>query len=91
LVPTSGWSGYLRLLPSLVPISQSDGRHSLSQQSSFWRFKASLLSSLRPPALIITYSITFLLFFLLLFVCFSEHLTVKGSGERGSDKLKPWP
>uniref|UniRef100_A0A8C6IH57 Adenylate cyclase type 4 n=1 Tax=Mus spicilegus TaxID=10103 RepID=A0A8C6IH57_MUSSI len=38
-------------------------------------FTIQMLVTTRPPALIITYSITFLLFFLLLFVCFSEHLT----------------
>ncbi|XP_057577056.1 adenylate cyclase type 4 isoform X2 [Hippopotamus amphibius kiboko] len=39
-------------------------------------FIIQMLVTNRPPALTITYSITFLLFFLLLFVCFSEHLTV---------------
>ncbi|XP_037690595.1 adenylate cyclase type 4 isoform X7 [Choloepus didactylus] len=34
-----------------------------------------MLVTNRPPALAITYSVTFLLFFLLLFICFSEHLT----------------
>ncbi|XP_045144124.1 adenylate cyclase type 4 isoform X2 [Echinops telfairi] len=34
-----------------------------------------MLVTNRPPALAITYSVTFLLFLLLLFVCFSEHLT----------------
>ncbi|XP_070283221.1 adenylate cyclase type 4 isoform X2 [Myotis yumanensis] len=38
-------------------------------------FIIQMLVTNRPPALAITYSITFLLFFLLLFVCFSEHLT----------------
>ncbi|KAM9714647.1 adenylate cyclase type 4 isoform 2-T2 [Dama dama] len=38
-------------------------------------FIIQMLVTNRPPALTITYSITFLLFFLLLFVCFSEHLT----------------
>ncbi|KAI4582915.1 hypothetical protein MJG53_008128 [Ovis ammon polii x Ovis aries] len=37
-------------------------------------FIIQMLVTNRPPALTITYSITFLLFFLLLFVCFSEHL-----------------
>lgn len=39
-----------------------------------------LLSPFRPPALAITYSITFLLFLLLLLVCFSEHLMVRWAG-----------
>ncbi|KAM8783979.1 LOW QUALITY PROTEIN: adenylate cyclase type 4 [Rhynchonycteris naso] len=38
-------------------------------------FIIQMLVTNRPPALAITYSITFLLFLLLLFVCFSEHLT----------------
>ncbi|XP_041614964.1 adenylate cyclase type 4 isoform X5 [Vulpes lagopus] len=38
-------------------------------------FVIQMLVTNRPPALAITYSITFLLFLLLLFVCFSEHLT----------------
>ncbi|EGW11540.1 Adenylate cyclase type 4 [Cricetulus griseus] len=38
-------------------------------------FAIQMLVTNRPPALAITYSITFLLFLLLLFVCFSEHLT----------------
>ncbi|XP_077909626.1 adenylate cyclase type 4 isoform X4 [Halichoerus grypus] len=38
-------------------------------------FIIQMLVTNRPPALAITYSVTFLLFFLLLFVCFSEHLT----------------
>lgn len=38
-------------------------------------FTIQMLVTNRPPALAITYSITFLLFLLLLFVCFSEHLT----------------
>ncbi|XP_058522252.1 adenylate cyclase type 4 [Ochotona princeps] len=38
-------------------------------------FIIQMLVTDRPPALAITYSITFLLFFLLLFICFSEHLT----------------
>ncbi|XP_076787079.1 adenylate cyclase type 4 isoform X2 [Arvicanthis niloticus] len=38
-------------------------------------FTIQMLVTTRPPALVITYSITFLLFLLLLFVCFSEHLT----------------
>lgn len=46
-------------------------------ESLFWLFKASFLSLCRPPALTITYGITFLLFFLLLFVCFSEYLMVR--------------
>ncbi|XP_054545434.1 adenylate cyclase type 4 isoform X2 [Talpa occidentalis] len=37
-------------------------------------FIIQMLVTNRPPALAITYSITFLLFLLLLFVCFSEHL-----------------
>nr|XP_019823303.1 PREDICTED: adenylate cyclase type 4 [Bos indicus] len=37
-------------------------------------FIIQMLVTNRPPALTITYGITFLLFFLLLFVCFSEHL-----------------
>ncbi|XP_066884750.1 adenylate cyclase type 4 isoform X3 [Kogia breviceps] len=41
----------------------------------FSNFIIQMLVTNRPPALTITYSITFLLFFLLLFVCFSEHLT----------------
>ncbi|XP_036094927.1 adenylate cyclase type 4 isoform X3 [Rousettus aegyptiacus] len=52
-------------------------RHStLPHTGSLLRLlKFSLLSPFRPPALAITYSITFLLFLLLLFACFSEHLT----------------
>ncbi|XP_036094931.1 adenylate cyclase type 4 isoform X8 [Rousettus aegyptiacus] len=38
-------------------------------------FIIQMLVTNRPPALAITYSITFLLFLLLLFACFSEHLT----------------
>ncbi|XP_058594638.1 adenylate cyclase type 4 isoform X1 [Neofelis nebulosa] len=38
-------------------------------------FIIQMLVTNRPPALAITYSITFFLFLLLLFVCFSEHLT----------------
>ncbi|XP_037690590.1 adenylate cyclase type 4 isoform X2 [Choloepus didactylus] len=38
-------------------------------------FLIQMLVTNRPPALAITYSVTFLLFFLLLFICFSEHLT----------------
>uniref|UniRef100_A0A671DI22 Adenylate cyclase type 4 n=1 Tax=Rhinolophus ferrumequinum TaxID=59479 RepID=A0A671DI22_RHIFE len=38
-------------------------------------FIIQMLVTNRPPALAITYSVTFLLFLLLLFVCFSEHLT----------------
>eukprot|EP00071_Canis_lupus_P044008 XP_022277565.1 adenylate cyclase type 4 isoform X10 [Canis lupus familiaris] len=38
-------------------------------------FVIQMLVTNRPPALAITYSITFFLFLLLLFVCFSEHLT----------------
>nr|P26770.1 RecName: Full=Adenylate cyclase type 4; AltName: Full=ATP pyrophosphate-lyase 4; AltName: Full=Adenylate cyclase type IV; AltName: Full=Adenylyl cyclase 4 [Rattus norvegicus]AAA40665.1 adenylyl cyclase type IV [Rattus norvegicus] len=38
-------------------------------------FTIQMLVTTRPPALATTYSITFLLFLLLLFVCFSEHLT----------------
>ncbi|XP_021099553.1 adenylate cyclase type 4 isoform X3 [Heterocephalus glaber] len=38
-------------------------------------FIIQMLVTNRPPALAFTYSITFLLFLLLLFVCFSEHLT----------------
>ncbi|XP_043411840.1 adenylate cyclase type 4 isoform X4 [Prionailurus bengalensis] len=38
-------------------------------------FIIQMLVTNRPPALAITYSITFLLFLLLLFICFSEHLT----------------
>ncbi|XP_029807368.1 adenylate cyclase type 4 isoform X3 [Suricata suricatta] len=38
-------------------------------------FIIQMLVTNRPPALTITYSITFLLFLLLLFVCFSDHLT----------------
>ncbi|XP_006835448.1 PREDICTED: adenylate cyclase type 4 [Chrysochloris asiatica] len=38
-------------------------------------FIIQMLVTNRPPALAISYSITFLLFFLLLFVCFSEYLT----------------
>ncbi|XP_055472455.1 adenylate cyclase type 4 isoform X2 [Psammomys obesus] len=38
-------------------------------------FTIQMLVTSRPPALAITYSITFILFLLLLFVCFSEHLT----------------
>ncbi|XP_004609493.2 adenylate cyclase type 4 [Sorex araneus] len=38
-------------------------------------FIIQMLVTNRPPALTITYSVTFLLFLLLLFVCFSEHLT----------------
>uniref|UniRef100_A0A452VDX7 Adenylate cyclase type 4 n=1 Tax=Ursus maritimus TaxID=29073 RepID=A0A452VDX7_URSMA len=41
----------------------------------FSNFIIQMLVANRPPALAITYSITFLLFLLLLFVCFSEHLT----------------
>lgn len=40
-------------------------------------FIIQMLVTNRPPALTITYGITFLLFFLLLFVCFSEHLMVR--------------
>ncbi|XP_048654698.1 adenylate cyclase type 4 isoform X5 [Marmota marmota marmota] len=38
-------------------------------------FIIQMLVTNRPPALAITYSITFLLFLLLLFICFSEYLT----------------
>ncbi|XP_045865303.1 adenylate cyclase type 4 isoform X2 [Meles meles] len=38
-------------------------------------FIIQMLVTNRPPTLAVTYSITFLLFLLLLFVCFSEHLT----------------
>ncbi|XP_073751093.1 adenylate cyclase type 4 isoform X2 [Callorhinus ursinus] len=38
-------------------------------------FIIQMLVTNRTPALAIAYSVTFLLFFLLLFVCFSEHLT----------------
>ncbi|XP_034504591.1 adenylate cyclase type 4 isoform X3 [Ailuropoda melanoleuca] len=41
----------------------------------FSNFIIQMLVTNRPPALAVTYSITFLLFLLLLFVCFSEHLT----------------
>ncbi|XP_045865300.1 adenylate cyclase type 4 isoform X1 [Meles meles] len=40
-------------------------------------FIIQMLVTNRPPTLAVTYSITFLLFLLLLFVCFSEHLTVR--------------
>ena len=54
-------------------------------ESLFWLVKALLLSPFRPPALAITYGIAFLLFFLLLFICFSEYLTVRWAWEQGGE------